>query len=46
MFNTFTGFHSVFTEDIEFDQENTQKFRDDFMSRIVVSTGKIETYMF
>ncbi len=46
MFNTLTGFHSVFTEDIEFDQENTQNFKDDFMSRIVVSTGKIATYMF
>jgi hypothetical protein len=34
---TFTGFHRVFTEDIECDKENTQKFKDDYMGRIVVS---------
>ena len=43
MFNTFTGFHRVFTEDIEFDKENPQKFKDDYTGRIVISTGKIAT---
>jgi hypothetical protein len=43
MFNTFTGFHRVFTEDIEFDKENPQKFKEDYVGRIVISTGKIAT---
>ena len=43
MFDTFTGFHRVFTEDIEFDKENPQKFKDDYVGRIVISTGKIAT---
>jgi hypothetical protein len=43
MFDTFTGFHRCFTEDIEFDKENPQKFKDDYMGRIVISTGKIAT---
>jgi hypothetical protein len=43
MYNTFTGFHRCFTEDIEFDKENPQKFKDDYVGRIVISTGKIAT---
>ena len=45
MFNTFTGFHRCFTKDPLYDNENPQKFKDDYMGRIVVSTGKIATDM-
>jgi len=43
MFNTFTGFHRCFTDDIEFKEEDPQKFKDDYVGRIVVSSGKIAT---
>ena len=43
MAGTFTGFHRVFTEDIEFNKDEPQKFKDDYVGRIVVSTGKIAT---
>jgi hypothetical protein len=43
MFGTFTGFHRCFTDDIEFKEEEPQKFKDDYVGRIVVSTGKIAT---
>ncbi len=43
MFNTFTGFHRCFTDDIEFKKEDPQKFKDDYVGRIVVSSGKIAT---
>ncbi len=36
-------FIEFFTEDTEFDKENPQKFKDDFIGRIVISTGKIAT---
>jgi hypothetical protein len=45
MFNTFTGLHRCFTNDPLYDNENPQKFKDDYMGRIVVSTGKIATDM-
>ncbi len=41
MFNAFTGFHRVFTEVIEFDKENPQKFKDDYVGRFVISASKI-----
>ena len=43
MYNTFTGFHRCFTDDIEFKKEDPQKFKDDYVGRIVVSSGKIAT---
>jgi len=45
MFNTFTGFHRCFTDDIEFKEEDPQKFKDDYIGRIVISSGKIATDM-
>ncbi len=38
---TFTGFHRVFTEDENFNNNDPQKFKDDYEGRIVISTGKI-----
>ena len=43
IYGTFTGFHRCFTDDIEFKDEEPQKFKDDYVGRIVVSTGKIAT---
>ena len=43
MFGTFTGFHRVFTEDELFNKDEPQKFKDDYVGRIVVSNGKIAT---
>jgi hypothetical protein len=43
MFDTFTGFHRCFTNDELFDNENPQSFKDTYIGRIVVSTGKIAT---
>jgi hypothetical protein len=43
MFDTFTGFHRCFTNDELFDNENPQSFKDIYIGRIVVSTGKIAT---
>ena len=41
--NTFTGIHRVFTEDILFNKGDPQKFKDDYIGRIVISTGKTAT---
>ena len=43
MFGTFTGFHRCFTEDEKFNKEEPQKFKDDYVGRIVISNGKIAT---
>jgi len=43
IYGTFTGFHRCFTDDIEFNEEEPQKFKDDYIGRIVISTGKIAT---
>jgi hypothetical protein len=43
LFGTFTGFHRCFTEDELYNKEEPQKFKDDYVGRIVVSTGKIAT---
>ena len=43
MYNTFTGIHRCFTNDELFDNENPQDFKDNYIGRIVVSTGKIAT---
>jgi hypothetical protein len=45
MFNTFTGFHRCFTNDELYNNDDPQKFKDDYMGRIVVSTGRIATDM-
>ena len=41
--DTFTGFHRVFTNDILFDSNDPQLFKDNYEGRIVISTGKIAT---
>jgi hypothetical protein len=43
MYGTFTGFHRCFTNDELFDNENPQDFKDNYVGRIVVSTGRIAT---
>ena len=40
---TFTGFHRVFTEDELYNNDDPQKFKNDYEGRIVVSIGKIAT---
>jgi hypothetical protein len=45
MYATFTGFHRCFTKDALYDNDDPQKFKDDYMGRIVISTGKIATDM-
>jgi hypothetical protein len=37
--------HRCFTEDILFNKEDPQKFKDDYVGRIVISSGKIATDM-
>jgi len=43
MYGSFTGFHRCFTDDNLFDINNTQQFKDDYVGRIVISSGKIAT---
>ena len=43
MYGTFTGFHRCFTKDALYDNNDPQKFKNDYMGRIVISTGKIAT---
>jgi hypothetical protein len=43
MYGTFTGFHRCFTNDELFDTDDPQSFKDNYIGRIVVSTGKIAT---
>jgi hypothetical protein len=43
MYGTFTGFHRCFTNDELFDINNPQSFKDNYIGRIVISTGKIAT---
>jgi hypothetical protein len=41
---TFNGFHRCFIDNEElFDNENIQKFKDDYVGRIVISSGKVAT---
>jgi hypothetical protein len=43
---TFTGFHRCFIDNEElFDIEKIQDFKDNYVGRIVVATGKISTHM-
>jgi len=43
LYGTFTGIHRCFTEDELYNKDEPQKFKDDYVGRIVVSTGKIAT---
>jgi hypothetical protein len=44
LFGTFTGMHRPFLDNEElFDIENPQKFKDDYVGRIVIATGKVAT---
>jgi hypothetical protein len=40
---TFTVFNRVFTTDELYNNDEPQKFKDDYVGRIVVSTGTIDT---
>ena len=44
IWNSFTAFHRCFVDDELFDIDNPQEFKDDYMGRIVVSTGTIKTH--
>jgi hypothetical protein len=43
MFGSFTGFHRCFVDDELFNNDESQTFKDNYIGRIVVSTGKIAT---
>jgi hypothetical protein len=43
LYDTFTAWHRCFTEDELYNKEDPQKFKDDYVGRIVISTGKIAT---
>jgi len=43
MYGSFTGFHRCFTDDELFDLNNPQDFKDNYIGRIVISSGKIAT---
>jgi hypothetical protein len=43
-FGTFTGFHRPFVDNEPFfDNENPQQFKDDYVDRFVIASGKIAT---
>jgi hypothetical protein len=44
IFNSFTNFHRCFTDDELFNKDNPQDFKDNYMGRIVISTGIIKTH--
>ena len=44
IWNSFTAFHRCFADDELFNPDNPQEFKDDYMGRIVVSTGTIKTH--
>ena len=41
MFNTFTGFHRCFTNDELYNNDEPQKFKDEYVGRIVISIAPI-----
>ena len=43
MYGSFTGFHRCFINDDLFDKNDIQTFKDTYLGRIVISTGKIAT---
>lgn len=42
-YNTFTGFHRCYIDDELCNDDNIDIFKNDFVGRIVISTGKIKT---
>jgi hypothetical protein len=42
-FGTFTGFQRCFTDDELYNHDDRNKFKDDYVGRIVISNGKIAT---
>jgi hypothetical protein len=42
-YGTFTGFHRVYTNDELFNEEDPDIFKNDYMGRVVISTGRIKT---
>jgi len=45
MISTFTGYHRCYIEDELFNEEDVDIFRNEYVGRIVISTGKIKTDM-
>jgi hypothetical protein len=43
LYNTFTGYHRCYVEDELCNDENLDIFKNQYMGRIVISTGKIKT---
>ncbi len=43
MYGSFTGFHRCFTDDEKFNKDDMQKFKNVYVGRIVISSGKIAT---
>ncbi len=44
IYNSFTSFHICFVDDKLFNKDITQDFKDNYMGRIVISTGIIKTH--
>ena len=43
MYGSFTGIHRCFTNDELFNNDNPQLFKDNYIGRIVIASGKIAT---
>jgi hypothetical protein len=43
IYASFTAFHRCFTDDELFNSDNPQEFKDNYIGRIVISTGTIKT---
>ena len=43
MYGSFTGFHRCFSDDEKFNKDDLQNFKDTYVGRIVISSGKIAT---
>jgi hypothetical protein len=42
-FQSFTSFHRCYTDDVLYDEENYDIFKNDYIGRVVIATGKIKT---
>ena len=42
-FGSFTAFHRCYSDDVLYDEENSDLFKNDYMGRVVIATGKIKT---
>jgi hypothetical protein len=42
-YGSFTAFHRSYTDDSLFDEENPDIFKNNYMGRVVIATGKIKT---